>query len=81
MSWHFPILVTIRELPFKNYRGRSAENLKAKDKIEEAKKQTSLKYKMKIGILQMETFLDLPGIPHLHPHLLPGETGALRPNA
>ena len=35
MSWHFPILLTIREMPFKNYRGRSSEKLKGKeDKIE-----------------------------------------------
>ena len=40
MSWHFPILVTIREEPFKNYRSRTSEKWKAKeDKIEEAKKQ------------------------------------------
>ena len=40
LSWHFPILVTIRELPFKNYRGRSPAKRKAReDEIEEAKKQ------------------------------------------
>ena len=40
ISWHFPILVTIREEPFKNYRSRTSEKWKAKeDKIEEAKKQ------------------------------------------
>ena len=36
----FPILVTIRELPFKNHLGRSPAKWKAReDKIEEAKKQ------------------------------------------
>ena len=36
LSWHFPILVIIRELPFRNYRGRSLAKLEARD---EAKKQ------------------------------------------
>ena len=36
LSWHFPILVTIRELPLKNYCGRSLAKLEARD---EAKKQ------------------------------------------
>ena len=40
MSWQFPILMTIREEPFKNYRSRTSEKWRAKeDKIEEAKKQ------------------------------------------
>ena len=40
LSWHFPILVTIRELLFKNYRGRSPAMWKARaDKIVEAMKQ------------------------------------------
>ena len=50
-SWHFPLLVTIRELPFKSYRGRSIANLEATD---EAKKQKSRKTKSQIkhtGIL------------------------------
>ena len=39
-SWHFPILTTIREEPFKNFRARSSAKLKTmEDKIEEAKKQ------------------------------------------
>ena len=39
MSRHFPILMTIREEPFKNHRSRTSEKWKAKeDKIEEAKK-------------------------------------------
>ena len=37
LSWHFPILITIREESFKNYRSRTAEKWKAK--FEEAKKQ------------------------------------------
>ena len=37
LSWHFPILMTIREEPFKNYRSRTSEKWKAK--FEEAKKQ------------------------------------------
>ena len=40
LSWHFPILVTIRELPFRNYHGRSLAKLEARD---EAKKQKTLK--------------------------------------
>ena len=44
LSWHFPVLVTIREMPFKNYRGRSPAKLKVReDKIEEAKKQKTRK--------------------------------------
>ena len=44
LSWHFSILVTIRGMPFRNCRGRSSEKLKAReDKIEEAKKQKTLK--------------------------------------
>ena len=40
LSWHFPILVTIRQMPFKNYHSRSPAKLKVReDKIEEAKKQ------------------------------------------
>ena len=40
MSWHFPILITIREESFKNYRSRTAEKWKAKeDKLEEVKKK------------------------------------------
>ena len=39
MSWHLPILMIIREEPFKNDRSRISEKWKAKeDKIEEAKK-------------------------------------------
>ena len=40
MPWHFPILVTIRDEPFKKYRSRTAEMCKAKeDKLEEVKKK------------------------------------------
>ena len=40
MSSHVPILMTIREEPFKNYGSRSSEKWKAKeDKIEETKKK------------------------------------------
>ena len=40
LSWHFPILMTIREEPFKNYRSRTDEQWKAKeDKAEEFKRQ------------------------------------------
>ena len=39
LSWHYPILVTIRE-PFENVRGSSSEKSKARENmIEEAKKQ------------------------------------------
>ena len=40
LSWHFLILVTTRELPFKNYRRRSLAKLEARD---EAKKHKTLK--------------------------------------
>ena len=40
LTWHFPILVTTRELPFKNYRRRSLAKLEARD---EAKKHKTLK--------------------------------------
>ena len=40
LSWHFPILMTIREEPFENYRSRTSEKWKAKeDKAKEFKKQ------------------------------------------
>ena len=40
LSWHYPVLVTIREMPFKNYRGRSSEKSKAREKkIEETKEE------------------------------------------
>ena len=40
VSWHLPILMTIREEPFKNCRSRTSEKWKAKeDEIEAAKKQ------------------------------------------
>ena len=43
LSRHFPFLVTIREMPFRTFRGRSSDKLKAReDKIEEAKKQKTL---------------------------------------
>ena len=39
-SWHFPVLMTTREEPFKNYRSRTSEKWKAKeDKAEEFRKQ------------------------------------------
>ena len=39
-SWHFLVLMTIREEPFTNYRSRTSEKWKAKeDKAEEFKKQ------------------------------------------
>ena len=41
LSWHFPILGTIRELPFKTYRRRALAKLEAKD---EAKKQKTQKH-------------------------------------
>ena len=40
LSWHFSILVTIREMPFRNYRGRSLAKLEARD---EAKQHKTLK--------------------------------------
>ena len=44
MSWHFRILVTIREEPCKNHRSRAAEKWKAKeDKIEEVQKKKKTK--------------------------------------
>ena len=44
LSWHCSILVTTREMPFRNYRGKTSETLKAReDKIDEAKEQKTLK--------------------------------------
>ena len=44
LSWHFPVLMTIREEPSKNYRSRTNEKWKAKEnKAEEYKKQTMQK--------------------------------------
>ena len=40
LFWHFPILMTIREMPFRNYIGRSLAKLEARD---ETKKQKTLK--------------------------------------
>ena len=46
MSWHFPVFVSIREEPFKNYLSRTAEKWKAKeDKIEEVNKKKKKKKK------------------------------------
>ena len=42
VSWHFHLLVTIRELPFKNDRGRAMANMEARD---EAKKRKTKKNK------------------------------------
>ena len=39
LSWHFPILMTFRGEPFKNYRPRTSATLKAKGKTEEFEKQ------------------------------------------
>ena len=40
LSWHFPILMTIREEPFKNSRSRTSKTWKAKeDKAEEFKRE------------------------------------------
>ena len=39
LSWHFPILVTIREMPFKNDRARSPAKLKVREEKIEAEKQ------------------------------------------
>ena len=44
LSWHFSILMTIREMPFKNFSGRSLAKLEARD---ESKKQKTLKNKDK----------------------------------
>ena len=40
LSWHVPILITIREMPSGNFLGRSLAKLEAReDQIEEAKNQ------------------------------------------
>ena len=48
LSWHFPVLMTIREEPFKDYRSRTSEKWKAK--FEEAKKQ-KVKKTMMDGVM------------------------------
>ena len=65
--------MTVREMPFRNCRGRSSEKLKAReDKIEEAKKQTTLKNRDEYwnSSKWKQSWI------WLHPHLLLGETGA-----
>ena len=60
LPWHFPILVTVREAPFRNFRGRSPAKLKAiEDKIEETKKQNTLKKynQMEAVILDLDYFI------------------------
>ena len=44
LFWHFSTLMTIREMPFRNFRGRSLTKLEARD---ECKKQKTLKKKDK----------------------------------
>ena len=74
LFWHFPILVTIREMPFRNYLGSSFEKLKVREnKIEAAIRQKTEKRETRIG-----TQLDgsgHPGLGLLHRHRLPGENG------
>ena len=45
LSWHFLILVTVRELPFKDYRGRSLANLKARNEAMKQKDPENKKVK------------------------------------
>ena len=45
LSWHFPIPVNIRELPFANYRGRSLAKLEARDETKKQKTQKNRKEK------------------------------------
>ena len=54
LSWHFPILVTLRELPCNHYRGRSVANWEARD---EAKKQKTQKNKEKSDQAHRDTTL------------------------
>ena len=37
LSWHFPTLVTIRGMPFKNYRARSPAKLKVRERTRSKK--------------------------------------------
>ena len=68
LSWHLPILVTIREMPFRNHRGRALAKLEARD---EAKKQKTLENRDN----EWNSTRHLgPGL--LHPQLLLGESGA-----
>ena len=48
LSWHYPIVVTIRAVPFKKYRGRSIAILEARD---EAKKQKTQKNSLRVTSL------------------------------
>ena len=43
LLWHFPILVIVRELPFKIYRGRSIVNLESRDEAKKQKTQENKK--------------------------------------
>ena len=71
LSWHIPIIVTVRELPFKNYRGRSLAKLEARD---EAKKHKTQKHRRR-SRTQPDGSSHL-GLGQLHPHLLLGKNGA-----
>ena len=74
LSWLFPILVIIRELPFKKYCGRSPAKLKAReDKIKEAKKQKTPKNEDQEWNSDRSSH---PGPGLLHLHHLPGKNGA-----
>ena len=50
LSCHFPILVTFRELPIKNYRGRSITNLEATDESKMQKNQKNISQIKHTGI-------------------------------
>ena len=41
LLWHFPFLLTIRDLHFKNYRGSSIVNLEGRDEAEKQKTQAN----------------------------------------
>ena len=73
LSWHFPILGTVREEPLSNYRLRTAEEWKAKEeKLEEVNKERTKKG----GGDWNDAHHHLPS-----PHLRPGNRRAQRRRA
>ena len=75
-SWHFPSLVSIREMPFRNCRARSPAKLKVRERTRSTNPRNR---RFRKKVMKKETPPDgsiHPGPGLLHPHLLPGKNGA-----
>ena len=76
LSWHFPTLVTSREMPFENYSARSPAKLKVRERTRSTNPRNR---RFRKKVMKKETPPDgsiHPGPGLLHPHLLPGKNGA-----